>query len=966
MSSPYPPSFRLAAPAGVLIDRSRTIQFRFAGEEMEALAGDTIASALIANGRWLMSRSFKYHRPRGPASLAGCEANTLVQVGDEPNVLADLRAVQDGDDVQPLNVRAGVDHDRLAILGAFSRFLPVGFYYRDFYGRRWTWDRWEPRIRAMAGLGRIASQGRAHGLAQRFVHCDVAVVGGGPAGLAFAAEASRHGADVAVFEQLPRLGGSLLWGRLRADSLLDATDRALRLGQLELPSDVRTFVCASVTGVFEDGLLSVVTQDELLKVRARRIVMAQGGYEQLPVFPENDLPGLALPSGLLRLMRLYGVRPGRQAVVLAADDAAYGAAVDLLDAGVEVAALVDLRGSISGPDDCIEVLERQGTRLLDRPSHVRGIARRGRRHLDALEVRMAAGETLRFACDVAAISAGTIPAYGLAGQGGARVRYEEACRNFVVEAPSGTLDLVGTMAGISELDDAIQHAQERAARAWGARSSAASSVDACRHSPQALAAWPLFEGAGKAFIDLDEDLQPADLRESIALGYSDMQLLKRFSTVGMGPSQGRHSSLATLRVLAQASGAATASTGIATPRPPAGEETVAHFAGWAHGPFRRTALHAAHLAAGATMMAVGDWQRPAFFGSPANREQAIASEVEAVRTRAGVFDVGTLGGLLVRGVDAASFLERIYCGRYLSMKPGGVRYALMLDETGAVYDDGLIARVEQDVFYVTTTTGHSDAIYRLLLRWNAQWSLDVDVTNVTTAYCGLNLAGPASRAILEQLCAEDDISQAAFGYMKNRTLRIAGVRALVMRVGFLGELGFEMHLPSRHAAAVLERILHAGAAHGLAPVGVEAQRLLRLEKGHIIVGQDSDAIATPHELGLGALVAMDKPFFLGQRALRVHLAKTASRALIGWAGPPGARSSVAEGHLVVDGQDLLGHVTSVGYSAALGRTIGMAIVSPKSAQPGSRITLRGEGGELFGAEVATAPFYDPQGARQKL
>jgi sarcosine oxidase subunit alpha len=966
-------SARLDAPAGLLIDRSRPLEFRFDGTTVQGFLGDTIASALVANGRWLLSRSFKYHRPRGPVSFAGHEANTLVQLGTEPNVAADLRPVAQGDDVRPLNVIGRLERDPAAVLGRLSRFLPVGFYYRDFFGPGGRWDRWERRIRAMAGLGHAGAPAAGEPFSQRFLHCDVAVVGGGPAGLAAAAAAQAAGADVALFEQMPRLGGSLLWGRWAAQPQADAAQRAQHLETLAAPPGVRLHTGATVTGVFEDGLLSVIQGRQLLKVRARHVVMAHGGIEQFPVFPDNDLPGVVLPSGVQRLIRLHGVRPGRRAVVVAADDNAYGAALDLLDAGVEVAALADLRGTVAGPSDMVAALEGAGVRLLDGVTALRAQAAPRRLHVGGVELRRSSGQTERFACDVLAVSAGTVPAFNLAAQGGARVRYEPQVRNFVVEAsPQGGLDVVGQLAGETALEAAVEHATRLGREAAG-QMLAASGEGAVgdpragrwRQQP-ALPAWPIFEdGGGKAFVDLDEDLQPQDLRETVRLGYADMQLLKRFSTVGMGPTQGRHSALATLRILARARGSEGAGVGVATPRPPVGEETVAHMAtGPAHA-VRRTALHDRHLQLGAVMMPVGPWLRPACFPVGTTREQAVANEVAAVRQRAGLFDVGTLGGLRVRGPDAARFLERMYTGRYTTMKPGAVRYALMLDEVGSVYDDGVVACVQDASYYVTTTSGHSDAIFRSMLKWNARWGLDVDVTNVTSAYCGVNLAGPASRNILAALCPQEDLSHAAFGYMRARVLSLLGVQAIAMRVGFLGELAYELHLPASRALSVVDRLLELGLEHGLVPIGVEAQRQLRLEKGHVIVGQDTDAVSIPQEVGLGWAVAADKPFFIGQRALRVRAAQPPTRALVCWQAPPGATWPVLEGHLVLRGPDIVGHVTSVGTSAVLGRTIGMAFAAAESAAPGSPITIQGEGGVRLQAEVVAPPFYDPEGARQK-
>ena len=956
-----PRSERLPLPYGRLIDRAEPLRFEFDGRTHAAFRGDTIASALAAQGRWTISRSFKYHRPRGPVSFAGHEANTLVQVGDEPNVWADLHEVADGDRVAAQNVFGTVDSDRASVLGVLGRFLPVGFYYRSFFGKQGNWDRWEPVIRAMAGLGRLPSgagpfAAREHD--KKFIHCDVAVVGGGAAGLAAAAEAARDGAEVALFEQGAQVGGWLLYGRLHPDPKQNAQLREQWLQRLAPPTGVTVHAGATCTGIFDETWLSVISNRRLTKVRAARVVLAHGTVEQLPVFGNNDVPGVVLSSGAQRLLHLHGVRPGRRAAVIAAGYDAIGAALDLRDAGCAVEAIVWI-GEANPQGAFIEAARAGGIRVID--------------GVQALAVRAASGEVaslcgidgagarFKVDCDLVVASAGHVPAWQLAAHAGASVRYEKSCENFVVSVPSGAMGIAGALAGTSDLPAA--EASGRAAGSTG-RSAHAAGAGAVQAQPLRLAPWPHFaSGKEKAFVDLDEDLQPADLEETIRLGYDDMQLMKRFSTVGMGPSQGRHSALSSVRIAARRTGRDYAVIGLATARPPAGVETLAHLAGRSFDPFRRTPLHGLHLGAGASMMPAGAWVRPAFYGT----ERAnIAAEVRAVRNAAGLFDVGTLGGLDIRGPQAAEFLERLYTGRYAKQGIGGVRYALMTDETGVIIDDGVAARLAEDHFYVTTTSANSDAIYRKMLWWNVQWRLHLDVTNVTSSYCGMNLSGPSSRAVLAMLTDAVDLERDAFRYMQVRQGSVAGAAGVRMiRVGFLGELGYELHVPARAAAHVWESVLAAGKGHGLSPIGVEAQRVLRLEKGHVIVGQDTDGVTTPQEAGMEWAIAADKPFFVGQRALAVRAAQRSQRRLVCWQLDRLVAPQVAEGHLVLRDGAIAGHVTSVADSETVGKTIGMAFAHRDDAAPGCTIVIKGEHGALLAAEVCSAPFYDPAGARQK-
>ena len=968
---------RLPSSKREWINRNLPLKFYFEGRLINGFSGDTLASALVANGYWMISRSFKYHRPRGPVSFAGNEANTLVQVDAEPNVLADLRFVKGEESVMPQNIFGTLKNDRAAFLNWFSRFLPVGFYYRTFFGSDGHWDRWEPLIRKLSGLGHArALNSDTVRFDKQYLHCDVAVIGAGPAGLAAANAAAQNGNEVFLFERMPLIGGSLHYERFDIDPVLNEKLRDEWINKLEPDKRVSVFTSANVTGIFEDKLLSVVAGNRLLKVRASKIILANGGIDQFPVFPNNDLPGIALCSGLLRLIKNFRVSPGKQAVVITTDDAGYKCAIELIDSGMHVAALIDLRATVAGPIEYLNKLLTLGVDVISGVKDIKGVPDRHGRSVAGVSLQTISGRQHLFSCDVVAMSAGVVPAYTLAAQAGLDVQFQGGGDGFILN-PIGKKDVlaVGIVAARHEIASLVQHAKDTAYQINSQllinneNLSPQTSVQIkfnqiVKNKPEV---WPIYEGMeGKAFVDLDEDLQPSDLRETVRLGFDNIQLLKRFSTAGMGPSQGRHSALATLLILGRATGKDYAGLGIATPRPPAGEESLAHIAGRNINPIRLTPLNEQHLRRGAEMMPVGSWLRPAYFGPKEQREICIKQEVQAVRQNVGVFDVGTLGGILLRGPDAAIFLERMYTGRFINMKQGMVRYALMTDDTGTIFDDGVVGLLQDQEFYLTTTTSHADFIYRKMLYWNAQWQLSLDVTNVTSSLCGINLAGPKSRSVLQLLCPEAELTNEQFGYMKCRTLKLDGVEFHAMRVGFLGELSYELHIPTSRASSFYEALMNVGVSLPIVPIGVEAQRLLRLEKGHVIVGQDTDGITIPSECGMQWAVA-DKPFFIGKRALYAETRSLSKRSLVCWQLPEGEEAQLKEGLLVLNDEgEITGYVTSLGISATLGRTIGMAYASSNMSVPGSWIAIKNENGSLIKAEVVKPPFYDPLGDKQKI
>ena len=467
-------------------------------------------------------------------------------------------------------------------------------------------------------------------------------------------------------------------------------------------------------------------------------------------------------------------------------------------------------------------------------------------------------------------------------------------------------------------------------------------------------------------MDFDEDLQIADIVNAVSDGYEHVQLVKRYSTCGMGPSQGRHSALATARLVAKATNKTIAKTGVSTARPPFVAERLAHCAGRSFYPSRRSNIHYRHLEAGAQMLHAGAWYRPAYYGPKDSRSEAIRSEVGNVRNNVGLVDVSTLGGIEVRGTDAGEFLNRIYTFNFAKQPIGRARYALLTNEAGTVIDDGVACRIHERHYYVTATTGGADRVYQSMLKWNAQWRLDVDIANVSSALCGVNIAGPKARLVLETLCPDVDLSAEAFPYMGVREGTVAGITARLIRVGFVGELGYEIHVPQHFGEALWDALLTAGCDHKITPFGIEAQRVLRLEKGHIIIGQDTDAMSNPMEVQMGWAVSHKKPFFVGERTIAEFEKKPRKRSLVGFVINDPQAPIPLESQLVLDGEQMVGRVTSCEYSPTLDKPIGLAYAQPSQAEAGSKIVIKSKGGTRVTADIVDLPFYDPDNRRQEL
>jgi sarcosine oxidase, subunit alpha len=924
---------RIDERPGERIDRDKPVAFTFDGRAVSGLEGDTIGSALYAAGVRTFSRSFKYHRRRGLMCCAGQCPNCLVAVDGAPGVRACVEPLRDGMRVEHLNATPSLSFDVMRATDLFGGpFTPPGFYYKTFIKPRRLWPLYEHILRTAAGLGRLRrrQEDRERLTRYRRRHADVLVVGGGAAGLAAAVAAATAGADTVLVDEGPEPGGRLLAG--------GGHDRARELAAAARAAGVEILSGAAALGYF-DGMVAVWQGDTLHQVRAARTVFATGTIQQPLVFAGNDLPGVMLADGARRLAALYAVAPGRRAVLVTVDDRGLEAAAALRAAGVELVAVADLRPSGPGLDG-VEVLHGHTI-----------VAARGSGSVSSVVLApVSGGGERRFACDLVLISGGQAAAASLPLQAGARAVHDEA---------SGGLELSGLPEGVfvaGELAGAFgAQAIERSGTLAGMRAAGAEPAEAEPAAAVAdrpvVATPPAVTGAGrgKCFACLCEDVTAKDIAYSVEEGYDSFELLKRYSTVTMGPCQGRMCQLSAARLLAKETGRTTAQVGLTTARPPWAAVPLGVLAGRPFEPAKRSPVHGRHRERRANVKWAGDWRRPYDYGDP-------EGEALAVHESAGLIDVSTLGKLLVRGPQAGELLDMLYPNRVSDLRPGRVRYGILTSEAGRIMDDGTVCRLDDETFYVTTTSSGAGAVEQWFSWWLAAWGMNAQLVDLTQGLAALNLAGPRSRELLAVL-TDLDCSPDAFRYLDGRQARVAGVECLLLRIGFTGELGYEIHCAAAHGEHLWDALMASG---DVRPFGLEPQRVLRLQKQHIIVGQDTDSESNPYAAGMPWAVKLDKEErFIGRWALAEAAEREPKEQLVGFIVEDGVVPT--EGAAIVDGDTPVGIVTSARRSPQLGSVIGMAWVPPSAAQDGATVTISDDGRRLR-ARIVTEPFYDPPGA----
>ncbi len=943
-------AYRLGVQPGEVIDRSRPVDFEWDRDPYRGFAGDTIASALAADGVRVFSRSFKYHRPRGVLTATYHDPNLMVQVGDDPNVRAGHRRIEEGLVVVPQNAWPSLDFDAKASNRLIGRFLSPGFYYKTFMAPRPLWPAYQKVLGRFAAGGTVDADTPPGRFDHRHAHPDVLVAGGGPAGMAAAIAAAEAGASVILVEEEPDLGGHLRYG--------DRDDLALRgelVDRVAANEEIEVMTDSVVTGRYDHNWVSVVQRDvpgvdeRLVKARVKCLVVAVGTLERPYVFKGNDLPGVMLSTAVRRLVNLYAVRPGDRAVVLTANPSGDAVIADLERAGTEVAAVLDARNGAT-------VLEAAGTT---------GVS-------SVLDSR---GE--RIEADLLVTATGWTSPTLLVNQAGDRPVYvPESARYIPADLPEEVM-ATGGIVGDGTRAQMVEHGsatgREAARRAlmvkarWQRAAPAGDPIDSPTEEPVAVPSLGhdphpvMFRSSTHGFVDYSEDVTSKDLIAAAKEGYDTMELAKRYTTAGMGPVQGKVEAVNALAVHAETSGADLLSSATTTWRPPYAPIRLGTLAGRQYEPVRYSPIQPWHESHGAQRLVAGQWIRPEHYGDP-------AAEARNVRDNVGIIDVSPIGKIDLRGEDVPKLLEFVYVNKWSKLDVGRVRYGIMCAEDGVILDDGVTGRLAENHYMMSTTSGGAGVVWNWLDEWLQTGFPDWDVrlTAVTDGYVSINVAGPKSRELVARL-TDIPLDPEAFPYMQVRTGTVAGVdNCFVWRIGFTGELSYEIHIPSQHGLIVWEALLAAGSDVGVRPFGIEAQRILRLEKGHFIVGQDTDGLSQGFGFGVDWAIKLDKTDFAGKPELVWQQERRDFPHLVA-IQPEDPKVLPPEASQIVgpDGT-IRGRITSARMSPTLSRSICLGQLDPELHQSRERIGIRLPTGETTPARILDEhAHFDPAGTRTR-
>ncbi|MEM8793052.1 MAG: sarcosine oxidase subunit alpha family protein [Pseudomonadota bacterium] len=1001
---------------GPLIDRTKRLSFEFNGQTLSGFQGDTLASALLANGKKMVGRSFKYHRPRGIVASGAEEPNALMGVGRgpkfEPNQRATTTELYDGLAAESQNHWPSLEFDIGAVNAAVASVVPVfsaGFYYKTFMYPRAAWKHvYEPFIRQAAGLGKAPKEGDQDTYEHFHAHTDILIVGGGMAGIAAAKAAASSGAQVLLVEQTASWGGRALVDGVTIDGLSGPDWIAREIAALEAMPNVKTRLRCMGAGMYDHGYAMLyervaehasqpgAPRHRLWRVRAKQIVAATGAIERPLTFALNDVPGVMLASAVRDYVELYGVRPGETAVVATNNDDAYRTALALDDAGIKVQAVLDTRLEANGTlpqqvrERGIPVRTRTGIASVKGKTEVQGV-QIGR--LSGSGRMTGAIETIY--CNTVAMSGGWSPVVHLFSHCGGKLGWDEANAMFrpaperaAPLGPDGEINTRCAGASNGELRNDTCLADALGAGADAARAAGfepqviESAAEAVEESPLEPHWFTPSKGkyihGTKHWVDFQNDVTAADVRLAAQEGYESVEHTKRYTTLGMATDQGKTSNINGLALLADELGKRIPEVGTTTFRPPYTPISMGAITGRNSGPLfkaiRKTRMHGWHAANGGDFEPVGDWYRPYCFRRPGeDRHAAVTREILNARQKVGLLDASTLGKIAVKGPDAGKFLDLIYTNMMSSLKVGRCRYGLMCTENGFLFDDGVVVKTGEDEYLLHTTSGGADRVHGHLEEWlqTEWWDMKVYLTNVTDQWAQVAVAGPNARKAIERAGVSADISAEALPFMSYIETEIAGCPARLYRISFSGELSYEIATPTNYGMALWDALLAAGEEHGIMPYGTEALHVMRAEKGFIMIGDETDGTVTPQDLGLHWAVSKKKEDFLGKRAQeRPDLTRSDRKQLVGLMTedpkevlPDGAHAVDA---ITATPMKTIGHVTSTYFSPTLDHSIAMALIERGSERMGETLTFPLEGDKIMKATICDPVFLDKEGARQNV
>jgi sarcosine oxidase subunit alpha len=976
---------------GGLIDRSRELRFSFDGREYSGFEGDTLASALLANNVSVMGRSFKYHRPRGVMSAGSEESNALLAVGEgerhEPNLVATRVKLHDGLIARSQNCWPSPAFD----LGAFTRFLSplltAGFYYKTFMRPKWAWMKYEYLIRQMAGFGVAPKQPDPDIYDKRFLHCDLLIVGAGPAGLCAAKAAVTSGARVILCDEDYITGGSLLGEDVRLDGMPGHQWARAVTDHLQALENVSVLTSTTVFNYSDHNYLVAISDNPktetsrktLLKIRCKQVILATGSIEASQLFDGNDLPGVMLAGSVRTYINRYAVQPGKQAVIYTNNDSAYASIPVMTKAGIDIQAVIDHRDSAS--EEAVQIARAQNITTLF--SH-RISKAKGKKRVVAVEVQPVNGGNSRtFSCDLVCMAGGWTPTVHLFSQNGGKLVFDEQLATLVADKETHPAVLAGSVDGQFDLDSCLQSGNSAANSALGLAHPLDVIVDQDVPAQTTISTdWAQvasIEKRSKIFVDFHGDVIAADLALAVREGYQHVELAKRYTTTGMGMDQGKTANIHAIGLISEFTGERAQDIGHTTYRAPYTPVTFGAAAGREINEYlgfeRHTPFYHCHVNAGAVFEPSSIWKYPKYY--PRKDETisaAIKRETTNVRSNVGISDGSSLGKLEIYGPDAVRFLELVYINKFAKLPINKSRYSIMCRHDGPVMDDGIVTRIGENHFLLTLTTARTGtALMHLQRMLDIDFpGLDVAMTSITAQWANLALAGPNARAVLERLDPDFDVSNEAFPYLEYREGKLAGLTARVFRVGYAGELCYEINVGARDAQSLWKSVLEAGAAYNIMPYGVEALDILRIEKGFLGIGSEINGNTTPDDLGLGAMVKKDQ-FFIGSVLLNRPAFKRDDRLQLVGLTPLDRVSTVPAGAQILQTKfsgekaDSLGHVTATAYSPNLEQAIAMALVSGGRARMGEKLFATSPVNNSEVEVVVTNPvFLDPAGERFRV
>ncbi|OLP60905.1 sarcosine oxidase subunit alpha [Xaviernesmea oryzae] len=978
---------------GGLIDRAQPLSFSFDGKPMTGFAGDSLASALLANGQRLMGRSFKYHRPRGVLTAGAAEPNALMTIGKggrtETNTRATMQELYAGLTARSQNRWPSLDHDIGALNGLLSPFLSAGFYYKTFMWPATFWEKlYEPFIRKAAGLGEAAKESDPDRFEKCWAHCDLLVIGAGATGLAAALTAGRAGARVILLDEQATIGGGLLSETATISGVPAPRFAETLLAELEALPNVRVLPRTTAFGWYDGNVFGAVERvqkhlaeplanrpvERLWRIIAGQALLATGAEERPLVFGGNDIPGVMMASAARSYVNRYAVAPARQMAVFTTNDSGYALVRDLEAAGVSLSAIIDSRAEGAAPG-----LYKGSARII--PGAVVRDAHGGK-SLSAITIA-SQGRTEKLGVDGLAVSGGFSPIVHLACHRGGKLSWSDENGAFLAEDRKG-LALAGAAAGLSGLATCLEAGARTALALLDQLGIAATfapfpDVEGDIVAPATKPLWSIPGIKGKAFIDFQNDVHRADLGLAVREGYAHVELAKRYTTNGMATDQGKLSNVNAIGLLAEARGVSPDEVGTTTFRPFYTPVSFGALAGSSHGkhfqPVRQSPLHDWAKKNGARFVETGLWYRSAWFprAGESTWRESVDREVRTVREKAGLCDVSMLGKIEITGKDAATFLDRVYCNGFANLPVGKARYGLMLREDGFIYDDGTTSRLAEDRFFMTTTTAYAAGVLNHLeFCAQALWpELDVRLASVTDQWAQMAIAGPLARAILQDI-VDADISNEAFPFLGARTVSLfnGALAGRLFRISFSGELAYELAVPAGYGESVADALMEIGKPHGMCAYGVEALSVLRIEKGHVTHNEINGTVV-PADLGFGRMVSTKKADFIGKHMLsREGLVAANRHQLVGVVPLDPATSFRTGAHILAKGatatlESSLGHVSSSCHSPHVGSTIGLALVRAGASRHGEEVMVwNGLRGEYTPGRLCDPVFVDP--AHEKL